>query len=114
MPNNKLKKICIKSLEENKAKNLLVLDVKKISAFADTLIIVSATSNRHAKTLSDKLVDLIKLNQLCILGIEGDVESGWMLVDCGEVVVNIMTKETRDYYDLEGLWGEKTLLNTSA
>ena len=114
MPNNKLKKICIKSLEENKAKNLLVLDVKKISAFADSLIIVSSTSNRHAKTLSDKLVNLIKLNQLCILGIEGDVESGWVLVDCGEVVINIMTKETRDYYDLEGLWGEKTLLNTSA
>ena len=49
-----------------------------------------------------------------ILGIEGDVESGWVLVDCGEVVINIMTKETRDYYDLEGLWGEKTLLNNSA
>ena len=51
------------------------------------------------------------VNPLEYLSVE--VESGWILVDCGGVVVNIMKAETRDFYDLEGLWGENTLLNTS-
>ena len=60
-----------------------------------------------------KLVESVKASGKIILGVEGKVESGWILVDCGEVVINIMKSDIRDFYDLEGLWGENTLLNNS-
>ena len=113
MSEKNLQNICIKSLEENKAENILALDIEGISSFADVIMIATANSNRHAKSLADKLVESIKANNKNILNVEGKVESGWILVDCGGVVVNIMKEEVREFYDLEGLWGENTLLNSS-
>ena len=104
--------ICTSTLSDNKAENVLSLDIKEISSFADNIVIATASSNRHAKSLSEKLVDEIKANKISILGVEGKIESGWILVDCGEVVVNIMKNEVREFYDLEGLWGENTLIDT--
>lgn len=95
---------------ESKAVDLLSLDVKNISSFADEIILATATSNRHAVSVSEQLVDRLKENKFHILGVEGEIDSGWILVDCGEVVINIMRQEQRDFYDLEGLWGENTLL----
>ena len=95
---------------ESKAVDLLSLDVKNISSFADEIIIATATSNRHAVSVSEQLVEYLKKNKFNILGVEGETDSGWILVDCGDVVINIMRQEQRDFYDLEGLWGENTLL----
>lgn len=113
MPEKNLQNICKKSLEDNKAENILALDIEGISSFADVIMIATANSNRHAKSLADKLVESIKANNKNILSVEGKVESGWILVDCGGVVVNIMKEDIREFYDLEGLWGENTLLNSS-
>ena len=113
MPEKNLQNICKKSLEDNKAENILALDIEGISSFADVIMIATANSNRHAKSLADKLVESIKASNKNILSVEGGVESGWILVDCGGVVVNIMKRDTREFYDLEGLWGENTLLNSS-
>ncbi len=109
MPKNKLSQICNKSLEDSKAEDVLNLNVKGISSFADEIIIATANSNRHAKSISEKLVDLLKNEKIHIIGVEGEVESGWILVDCGSTVINIMKKEQREFYDLEGLWGEINL-----
>ena len=113
MSEKNLQNICKKSLEDNKAENILALDIEGISSFADVIMIATANSNRHAKSLADKLVESIKANNENILSVEGKVESGWILVDCGGVVVNIMKEDIREFYDLEGLWGENTLLNSS-
>ena len=107
MSKKNLLKICNNSLYESKAEDILSLNVKDISSFADEIIIVTANSNRHASSVSDKLVDNLK-NNISILGVEGESDSGWILVDCGDVVVNIMKKDQRDLYDLEGLWGENS------
>ena len=90
MSKRSLQQICNKSLKDSKAENLLVLDVTKISSFADTIIIATASSNRHAMSVSEKLVDCLKSNKYNILGVEGEIDSGWILVDCGDVVINIM------------------------
>ena len=95
---------------DSKAEDLLVLDVENISSFADKIIVATATSNRHALSVSEKLVDCLKENKFNILGVEGEIDSGWILVDCGDIVINIMRKEQREFYDLEGLWGENTLI----
>ena len=113
MPKKKLTEICKDSLLDSKAEDILNLDVKGISSFADQIIIATANSNRHAKSVSEKLVDKLKQDKIHIIGVDGQVESGWILVDCGSIVINIMKKEEREFYDLEGLWGEKTLLDVS-
>ena len=113
MSEKKLQNICQKSLEDNKAENILSLDIEGISSFADVIMIATANSNRHAKSLADKLVESIKAGNKNVLNVEGQVESGWILVICGGVVVNIMKEDIREFYDLEGLWGENTLLNSS-
>jgi len=105
-----LSEVCNLSLIDSKAEDLLVLDVENISSFADKIIIATATSNRHALSVSEKLVDCLKENKFNILGVEGEIDSGWILVDCGDIVINIMRKEQREFYDLEGLWGEDTLI----
>lgn len=108
----KLKEICLNALEDNKAENILALDVREISSFADSIIIASANSNRHAKSISEKVVASVKESKESFLGVEGQSESGWILIDCGEVVINIMKNEIREFYDLEGLWGENTLIDS--
>ena len=113
MPKKNLQDICNSTLIDNKADDVLILDINGISSFADAIIIATANSNRHAKSLSEKLVESIKASGKSILGVEGKIESGWILVDCGEVVINIMKSDIRDFYDLGGLWGENTLLKNS-
>lgn len=108
MLKNTLSEICNTSLIDSKAENLLNLDVKNISSFTDEIILATASSNRHAFSVSEKLVDCLKQNKIQIISIEGEADSGWILVDCGDVVVNIMKQEQRDFYDLEGLWGQKS------
>ena len=110
MSKKTLSEVCNLSLIDSKAEDLLILDVENISSFADKIIIATATSNRHAISISEKLVDCLKENKFNILGVEGEIDSGWILVDCGDIVINIMRKEQREFYDLEGLWGENTLI----
>ena len=110
MSKKTLSEVCNLSLIDGKAEDLLVLDIENISSFADKIIIATATSNRHAISISEKLVDCLKENKFNILGVEGEIDSGWILVDCGDIVINIMRKEQREFYDLEGLWGENTLI----
>ena len=84
MSKKNLLKICNNSLYESKAEDILSLNVKDISSFADEIIIVTANSNRHASSVSDKLVDNLKKNNISILGVEGESDSGWILVGCCE------------------------------
>ncbi len=110
MPNKKLSKLCSHSLDESKAENILSLDVKNVSSFTDEIIIATANSNRHASSVSNNLITHLKKNDINIIGVEGEIDSGWMLIDCGDVVINIMKKEQRDFYDLESLWGNNNLI----
>ena len=97
--------ICMNALEDLKAQNICSLDISKTSNFADWLIVTTATSSTHARAVSDKVIEAIKENNHSIMGIEGKENAEWVLIDGGEVVVNIMLSDTRDFYDLEGLWG---------
>ena len=108
-----LKTICLEALNDLKAQNILVLDIRDISGFADWLVIGTASSSRNAKAIANKLIESIKVHQKNLVGIEGEDDPEWILIDCGNVVVNIMQKETREFYDLESLWGEKTLVSAS-
>ena len=111
MKSPELKIICLDALEDMKAKDILPLDIRGISGFADWFIIATASSSRNAKAISNKIIESVKGNKLQVVGVEGQEDSEWVLIDCGDVVVNVMQKETREFYDLESLWGETTLIS---
>ncbi|NJN45256.1 MAG: ribosome silencing factor [Candidatus Competibacteraceae bacterium] len=99
-----LKSLVVTALEELKAVDLKVLDVRNIAGFTDLMVIASGTSDRHVKALADKLVEKCKQAGVRPLGVEGEREAEWVLVDIGDVVVHIMKPDIRDFYNLEKLW----------
>ena len=104
MNTEELAKVVVKTLDDNKAIEIKVLDVSELTNITDRMIICSATSTRHAKTLADKVVRQSKEFGLRPLGVEGEDQAEWILIDLQDVIVHIMLPETRDFYSLEKLW----------
>lgn len=103
---SQLVKIVISALEDVKANDIEVLDVTKMTAFFDRMIIASAVSTRQAKAIANNVHDKVKASGGMVYGIEGEDSGEWMLVDLGDILVHIMLPAVRAHYDLEGLWGE--------
>lgn len=104
MQTEQLKELVIEQLEDLKAKEIKVLDVKEMSSITDYMVICSGTSNRHVKSIAHNLVSEAKDKGVMPLGVEGDDVAEWVLVDLGDVVAHIMLPQTRDFYQLEKLW----------
>ena len=107
---NELKDIIVDSLEGLKAVDTKILDVTEIASFTDLMIIASGTSTRQVKALADKVIEKSKQAGVRPIGVEGEREAEWILVDLGDIVVHIMNPEIRTFYNLEKLWArhEKT------
>ena len=99
-----LRKIVIDALEELKAQNLTVLDVRGIASFTDLMVVASGTSTRQVKALADKVTEKCRLAGVRPLGVEGEQEAEWVLVDLGDVIVHVMLPRVREFYALERLW----------
>ncbi|MEH6345118.1 MAG: ribosome silencing factor [Bermanella sp.] len=99
-----LKKLVIDSLEDLKAQDITVLDVTGRTSVTDTMIIATGTSSRHAQALAENVSEKAKAAGEMPLGSEGRGDSDWVLIDLGDVVVHVMTAQSREYYDLESLW----------
>lgn len=92
------------ALDDLKAQNPLVLDVRDKTAVTDYMLICSGTSQRHVKSLAENLVKTVKDAGYPPPGVEGLSEGEWVLVDLGEVVVHVMQAQARAFYQLEKLW----------
>jgi ribosome-associated protein len=93
--------------EENRGRDIVVLDMRELTSIFDFFVLVTGTSRRHLHAISDEIDDALqKQYGDRRLGIEGYVESRWILLDYGDVVVHLFEPETRSYYALEELWGE--------
>ena len=101
---NKIDKIAVTALEDIKARDITVLDVRTLTSLYDTLIIATAESARQVKALAQHVREALKKAGATIVGVEGEQTGEWVLVDGGEVVVHIMQPATRAYYNLEELW----------
>ena len=93
-----------KALEELKAKDVVEIDVRGKSSVADYMVVVSGTSTRHVKSIADEVVKFAKKLDLMPLGVEGEREAEWVLVDLGDVIVHVMLPRVREFYALERLW----------
>jgi ribosome-associated protein len=101
---NSVQKTAVGALEDIKAHDITVLDVRKLTSLCDALIIASADSNRQVKALAQHVRDKLKAAGATIVGTEGEETGEWVLVDAGDVVVHIMQPAVRAYYNLEELW----------
>jgi ribosome-associated protein len=101
---NKVEKTAVSALEDIKARNITVIDVRKLTTLYDTLIIATADSARQVNALAQHVRDALKKAGASILGVEGEQTGDWVLVDAGDLVVHIMQPATRSYYKLEELW----------
>jgi ribosome-associated protein len=104
MRHDKITKTAVSALEDIKARDILVLDVRKLTAIVDTLVIASAESARQAKALAHHVRDKLKEAGADIIGVEGEDGGEWVLVDAGDIVVHVMQPAVRSYYNLEELW----------
>lgn len=109
MQAKKMQQLIERALIDAKGQDIRVLDVRKIAGFTDYMVIASGTSNRHVATLAEKVVDKLRGRGLRPIGVEGKEFGEWVLIDCGDVVAHVMRPQTRDFYNLEKLWGEVPL-----
>ena len=91
-------------LDERKGQNITVLDVIGKTSVTDFMVLATSTSERHAKALSDYVLEKVKENGFTPLGVEGQQGSDWVLVDLGDVILHVMTAQAREFYQLEKLW----------
>ena len=101
---DKLQEIAVAALEDIKARDIEVIDVRPQTSLYDTMVIASAESNRQVKALAHHVRDKLKEAGAPILGVEGEAVGEWVLVDAGDIVVHVMQPAVRAYYNLEELW----------
>lgn len=101
-------------LDALKATDVLALDVFQQTSITDVMIVATGRSDRQVRALSDKVVEIARAQGVLPLGIEGQREGEWVLVDLGDVVVHLMQPDVRDYYQLEKLWQPAVAHSSSA
>lgn len=106
-----LKQLVVEALEDLKGKEIKCLDVREKTDITDYMVIASGTSNRHVKSLVESVVVKCKDNGVRPFGVEGEDAAEWILIDLVDVLVHVMLPATREFYDLERLWGEIDIEN---
>jgi ribosome-associated protein len=107
MDSRKLALRCRELADDKKAENLVILDLRKLSSVADYFVIASGTSEPHLRAIVDEIEEKVREE----LGLrpratDGTVKTNWVVLDYFDVVVHVMRPDVRDFYDLEGLWGD--------
>ena len=103
-----LTEIVVNALEDVKALDIALIDVRGLTDIMDTMVVASGNSSRQVKALANNLVVDAKRAGYTPIGVEGDDTSEWILVDFGDLVAHIMLPATRQLYDLERLWSLPT------
>jgi len=105
-PSKERARIIAQAAYDTQAVDLTVLDLSKISAFADYFVIATGTSDRQVQAICDRIEDALKKNGVHPLGIEGYQKGHWVLIDCGSVIAHVFYEEARAFYGLDKLWGD--------
>lgn len=99
-----LAKLALDALEDLKGNDIVEFDIREKSSMADCMIVATGTSQRHVRSLASNVRQQAKDAGMSALGVEGEDSGDWVLVDLGDVIVHVMTRETREFYALEKLW----------
>ena len=107
---DKLAKATVDALEEIKGRDIVVLDVRRMTALFNTVIVASGDSARQNRALARKVQEKLKALGATVYGVEGEDSGEWVLVDLGTVIVHVMQPAIRLHYNLEELWGSKAAI----
>ncbi|MBR5315561.1 MAG: ribosome silencing factor [Firmicutes bacterium] len=111
MDNKEFALLAAKTLSDKKADDILAIDIANKASFADYLVCATGNSDRQVNALTDEVEDAFAKEGLFVKNIEGKQGSGWVLMDFGDIIVNVFTKEMREKYGIEKVWGDCTFLD---
>jgi len=97
-------KLALKSALDKKAENPVVIDLRGLSSLADFFLILTASSDTHARTIADEIKRKFKEQGILPVSVEGYENANWILMDFGDVIVHVFKPEFRELYNLESLW----------
>ncbi len=113
MDSKKLALLCRELADNRKAENIVILDVRELSSVTDYFVVASGTSEPHLRAIMNEITDKLRdEHNLKPRAIDGTLETAWIVLDYFDVIVHIMRAETRERYNLEGLWGDAPQLKT--
>ena len=98
-------------LDEMKAQDIIVIDIRKKSAIADYIVLSSGTSTRHVSSIADKVQRTLKNESFKNIQVEGAPKCDWVLIDAADVIINIFKPEVREFYKIEKIWSENLILD---
>ena len=107
MNSKKISKLVVSALEDVKGQSIQCINVEKLTAITEYMVIVTGSSNTHLKAMADAAVKKVKEAGVEVIGVEGRQQSEWILVDFGGVVLHLMMASVRVLYNLEELWSFK-------
>src|SRR5438874_9428359 len=105
----KKQRVVLEALEDIKGRDIVVFNTARMPSMFERVVIASGDSTRQVKALADRVQEKVRENGARIYGVEGEASGEWVLVDLGDVVVHIMHPTVRDFYNLEEVWGGKTV-----
>ncbi|HHI93514.1 MAG TPA: ribosome silencing factor [Gammaproteobacteria bacterium] len=111
---DELTQLAFDALDDLKAVDVRVLDVREKTNVTDVMVIATGTSARHVKSLADNVIVKAKQGGVSPMGIEGEDAGEWVLVDLGDVVVHVLQAEIRDFYQLEKLWDTEPVIQSES
>lgn len=114
MNSKKLSKLVVDALDDMKGQSIRCINVGKLTSITDYMVIATGTSSTHVKALADAATKAVKDAGQDVVGVEGRLQSEWVLVDIGDVVVHLMIAPVRALYNLEELWNFKTIAEKDA
>jgi len=98
---------------DRKAEDIVALDVRALTSYADTFVIATASSDRRARSIADSITEAARERGDSALGVEGYDEGRWVLIDLGNIIVHVFQDEVRREYDLERLWSDAPILDVT-
>ena len=107
MDSKKLAQLCREFADNKKAENIVILDVRKLSSVTDYFVITSGTSGPHLRAIVDEITDKLREEHgVRPRAVDGTIHAAWVVLDYFDVIVHVMRRDMREYYDLDGLWGD--------
>lgn len=103
-------RLAVETALDKKAEDVIALDVRELTSFADTFVIATGTSDRHVRAIVDGIVEALTRAGEPPLGVEGTEEGRWVLIDATDVIVHVFQREARQLYALERLWSDASVL----